>query len=224
MLSADTFWEPIEGGVLVAVVGPSGAGKDTLIDYARQRLAGDSAILFVRRIVTRPALPSAEDHDSLPLDRFIAARAAGAFAVTWEAHGLHYAIPAETLRHVGAGGVAVVNGSRAALPAMESAFGRVLAISVVCRPEVLAARLASRGRETAAEQSLRVARGSLFAAGASAVEVVNSGDVATSGEAILSVIRDARLRCSRDRAALERVSGSEPDVSERASPTGQPER
>lgn len=190
MLSADLLWEPIPRGALVAVVGPSGAGKDTLIDYARRQLAAEPAVLFVRRVVTRPALASAEDHATLPLSGFMAARAAGAFAVTWEAHGLHYAIPAEALRHVAAGGVAVVNGSRAALSEIRGAFGTVLTVAVTCRPDVLAARLAARGREDVAEQERRRARGNLlFGEEPNSVEIDNSGDVATAGEALVAAIR-----------------------------------
>ncbi|MBN8997292.1 MAG: phosphonate metabolism protein/1,5-bisphosphokinase (PRPP-forming) PhnN [Rhizobiales bacterium] len=200
MLSADLLWEPVPRGTLVAVVGPSGSGKDTLIDYARARLAADRSVLFVRRVVTRPSLPSAEDHDSLPLPAFMAARAAGAFAVTWEAHGLHYAIPAEALRHVAGGGVAVANGSRAALPEIRSAFGRVITVSITCRPEVLAARLAARGREDGDEQERRKARGMLLFRGEpDSVEIDNSGDVSVAGEALVAVIR--RLAAAASAAA-----------------------
>ncbi|MFU0507530.1 hypothetical protein [Pseudaminobacter sp. NGMCC 1.201702] len=97
-------------GLLIAVVGASGAGKDSLMTYARERLGADPAVLFVRRAITRPARIDAEDHDSLSVDAFLAAQASGAFAVAWEAHGLHYAIPATAHRHLAAGGVAVING------------------------------------------------------------------------------------------------------------------
>ncbi|MDQ6434606.1 phosphonate metabolism protein/1,5-bisphosphokinase (PRPP-forming) PhnN [Mesorhizobium sp. LHD-90] len=177
---------------MIAVVGPSGAGKDTLIDYARQRLSTDPSILFVRRVVTRIAQANAEDHDTLTVESFAEERTAGKFAVTWQAHGLHYAIPSDARLHVVSGGIAVVNGSRAALPAICSAFGRVLTVLVTCRPDVLAARLAARGRENALEQGLRLARGAMPSDKLSpAIEIDNSDGVAVAGNALVAIIHDA---------------------------------
>lgn len=177
-----------EQGVLIAVVGPSGSGKDTLIDYAQQRLASEAGVTFVRRVVTRLVHAGSEDHDTLSDKAFLAAKAAGRFAVTWQAHGLSYAIPAAIRAQVASGGVAVVNGSRAALPAIRDAFGHVQTIRVTCRPDVLAARLAARGRETAKEQQRRLARAETVHV-EDAVEIDNSGDVATAGDALVAIIR-----------------------------------
>lgn len=176
----------------MVVVGPSGAGKDSLIAYARQRLAADPSILFVRRVVTREALASAEDHDTCSPDAFAAARAAGAFAVDWEAHGLQYGIPIAVRTHLMRGGVAVVNGSRAALPAIRAAFPQVVTVHVTCRPEVLAARLAARRRESEAEMRQRLQRAAMPCRElGGAVEIDNSGELAVAGEALVSAIRRA---------------------------------
>ncbi|WP_342640436.1 phosphonate metabolism protein/1,5-bisphosphokinase (PRPP-forming) PhnN [Rhodoligotrophos ferricapiens] len=179
-------------GVVLAVVGPSGAGKDSLIAYARQRLASDPLILFVRRMVTREAVASAEDHDTCSPEAFASARAAGAFAVDWEAHGLHYGIPVAVHGHLQKGGIVVVNGSRAALPAMRSVFRRVIAVHITCHPEILAARLASRRRETAHDVQLRLQRASLKPADlGDMIEIDNSGELAVAGEALTAAIRRA---------------------------------
>jgi ribose 1,5-bisphosphokinase len=62
---------PIRNGAFVAVVGPSGAGKDTLIAHARSALAGEPQIDFVRRVITRPSDGQTEDHDTLADAEFI---------------------------------------------------------------------------------------------------------------------------------------------------------
>ncbi len=179
----------VQGGTLVVVVGPSGAGKDTLIAHARERFAADPSVHFVRRAITRQAQPDAEDHDTLTEDAFDAAETAGAFAVTWRAHGLSYGVPVQVNDYLAAGGVAVLNGSRLALPAIRRAFRHVLTVHVTCRPDVLAARLAARGRETAQEQGQRLARATAPADRLpDSVEIDNSGDLAISGETLVRII------------------------------------
>ena len=84
--------------MLVLVVGPSGAGKDTLINAAREALAGDRRFAFPRRVVTRPAVAALEDHDSVTRAEFALQEANGAYALSWEAHGLHYGLPAFRFR------------------------------------------------------------------------------------------------------------------------------
>jgi len=80
-------------GRLILVVGPSGAGKDSLIEGARAALAGCPEYLFPRRIITRESDPGSEDHFTLSEAEFAQQQAAGAFFLSWGAHGLHYALP-----------------------------------------------------------------------------------------------------------------------------------
>ncbi len=183
-------------GVFIAVVGPSGAGKDTLIAYARERLASNPRILFVRRVVTREAQGGAEDHDTMALEEFCAAEKANCFAVTWDAHGLRYGLPAETVRHVSQGGAAVANCSRAALGVIGDRFGNLKIISVTASAQVRAQRLAGRGRETIDEVERRLLRTVVdFPQRRTAIEIDNSGDLVTAGEHFTATI-----------AALARIS------------------
>lgn len=177
--------------MLIVVVGPSGSGKDSLIAYARERMRDKEGILFVRRVITRQALATAEDHDTMSAQAFAAAQAAGAFAVTWQAHGLSYAIPASAERHVAEGGIAVVNGSRAALAAISAVFARMRVVHVTCRPEILAARLAARGRESAAEREKRLTRAVGIVDHDDVAEIENSGELRTGGDALVRIITAA---------------------------------
>ncbi len=132
-------------GRLVLVVGPSGAGKDTLLGRARQALAADDAVVFVRRIVTREA-SAHENNEQVTPEAFCAAKAAGAFAIDWEAHGLCYALPRTIDADIRAGRIVVANISRTVISALRAAYADVVVVSVTAPPEVLAARLAARGR------------------------------------------------------------------------------
>ncbi len=137
-------------GILVLVVGPSGAGKDTLLNAARDFLAHDPRFRFVRRVITRPAGAGAEAHEAVTEAAF----AARDFALQWQAHGLRYGIPADA---IGDGFAAVANVSRTVIAEAARRF-RVRVIEITASPNVLAARLASRGRETAADIAARLAR------------------------------------------------------------------
>ena len=75
------------------VVGPSGAGKDSIIRGAQNVFADDARFVFPRRVVTRKADVAAEDHDSVTDMAFALAVAKGDFAVWWKAHGNGYGIP-----------------------------------------------------------------------------------------------------------------------------------
>lgn len=178
-------------GCFIAIVGPSGAGKDTLINWLKPRLESDERVMFVRRAVTRDADGATEDHDALDREAFAAEEEAGHYAVCWEAHGLRYGIPATALHHVEQGGIAIANGSRRALGEIERVFGNLLVVSLTVDRDVLAMRLASRGRETADEIAKRLERSDeALPVKCRTVEIDNSGPVEQAGEAFLDMLRN----------------------------------
>ncbi|HEY2621423.1 MAG TPA: phosphonate metabolism protein/1,5-bisphosphokinase (PRPP-forming) PhnN [Acetobacteraceae bacterium] len=136
--------------MLVLVVGPSGVGKDTLLEAARQALTDDPRFRFVRRVITRPAHGGGEGHEAVTEAEF----AARDFALQWQAHGLRYGIPVDA---IGPGIIAVANVSRTVIAEAARHFS-VRVIEITASPEVLAARLVSRGREAAADVAARLAR------------------------------------------------------------------
>ncbi len=132
-------------GGFVFVVGPSGAGKDSLIAYARGAFADNAHVIFPRRVVTRPS-SEFEDHDSLDETAFAQAEQEGAFALCWRAHGLGYGIPKAALDEVNSGRVAVCNISRRMVPWSRVHLPNVAVVEVTAPVDVLAARLAGRAR------------------------------------------------------------------------------
>jgi ribose 1,5-bisphosphokinase len=183
---------PIRNGAFVAIVGPSGAGKDTLIAHARQALAGEPQVEFVRRVITRPCDATTEDHDTLAEAAFVEALADGAFAIAWEAHGLRYGLPASVDRAIENGQVAVANVSRAALVALRQRYANVAVVEITAAPEILAARLAGRGRESRGEVLARLARTvAVEASGQGVVALDNSGPRDVAGGRLVDIIRKA---------------------------------
>ena len=134
-------------GRLVVVVGPSGAGKDTLLGLACDHFGGDRNIVFPRRIVTREP-STAEANEGISETDFATAAAAGGFAFWWDAHGLKYALGAAIDDDIRAGKVVVCNVSRAVLVELRRRYADVRVVLVTAPADVLAARLAARGRAT----------------------------------------------------------------------------
>lgn len=145
-------------GALVLVVGPSGSGKDTLIGLARSCLSDDPTYLFPRRVITRDAMVNAEDHDTMTVEAFERAEAAGEFALSWGAHGLRYGITNTSISAVQDGAISIINVSRSVISQAEKLGCRVTVLSIVCDPALLAERIAKRGRESAAEIATRLKR------------------------------------------------------------------
>ncbi|MDB5656818.1 MAG: phnN [Tardiphaga sp.] len=169
-------------GRLVLVVGPSGAGKDTLIDLARAACAGDDRVVFARRVVTREA-SGFEDNEQLTPEAFRQALGRDAFVVHWQAHGLSYALPGRVRDDVRAGRTVVANISRSVVARLREDYADVVVVAVTAPPDVLAARLLARGRVSDGPIAQRLQR--------SAADIVpdvtirNVGDPAVAVRALL---------------------------------------
>ncbi|RBI68331.1 phosphonate metabolism protein/1,5-bisphosphokinase (PRPP-forming) PhnN [Roseovarius sp. TE539] len=143
------------GGRLIGVVGPSGVGKDTVM-AALATARPDLHI--VRRCITRPASVGGECFTGLEEADFRARATAGEFVLHWPAHGLRYGIPANVREVLADGQDALVNLSRAVLPDAQRRFAGFVTLNLTAPPDVLAERLAARGREPAEEISARLRR------------------------------------------------------------------
>lgn len=184
---------PLGPGAFVAVMGPSGSGKDTLIAHARDRVDSERTF-FVRRIVTRAADSAAEDHDTMSCEAFAAAEAEGAFALCWKAHGLDYGLPANVDAAIRDGRAVVANVSRAVLPLLRRRYRHVVPVHVFADPDILAARIARRGRESGEAIAARISRDpGISLAGDDIVRIDNGGELAAAVGRFVAAI-EATLR------------------------------
>lgn len=167
---------------VIAVVGASGVGKDSLMRAAADARPG---IALVRRVITRPPEAGGEAFESVTPRDFAARRAAGAFALDWQAHGLSYGIP----RDLPAAPAVLVNLSRRVLDRAAAVFPGLRVAHVTAPPAVLAARLAARGREDAAAIAARLAREApLPPCAAEIITIDNAGPLSHATAALLAAI------------------------------------
>ncbi|MEA2729995.1 MAG: ribose 1,5-bisphosphokinase [Acetobacteraceae bacterium] len=174
--------------MLVLVVGPSGAGKDTVLGMARQALTGDPRFRFVRRVITRPADAGGEDHEAVTEDAF----AGRAFALCWQAHGLRYGIPLDVVDDVARGIVVVANVSRGIIAEAAVRFP-VRVIEVTAPPEILVRRLTERGRETADDVAKRLARDVAIPHDVSVDTIMNDRTPAEAADRFVAALNRAAL-------------------------------
>jgi ribose 1,5-bisphosphokinase len=170
---------PAIRGVWVFVCGPSGAGKDSVIAWARARLAERRDIVFARRMITRPP-QQGSDHEAVSTAHFEHLAATGGIAWQWQAHGFRYGVSMRYARDVEQGRIVVVNGSREHALSLPSA-GHLRRVSICASPEKLAARLRQRGRDAPEALAERRSRDEQLAAFSADLEIVNDAHLDDAG-------------------------------------------
>lgn len=176
-------------GRLVLVVGPSGAGKDTLLRLAREACVDDQGVVFPRRVVTRESSAD-EDNIAMSQDEFRRSRERGDFAVHWDAHGHSYALPLEINDNIRAGRTVVVNVSRTVIGALRKAYANVVVVAITAPPDVLAQRLAARARRSDGNIAERLTRSVDDAAAQADVTILNAGSADYHSRQLVRVIRN----------------------------------
>jgi len=199
-ISADATAK-IGPGRLVLVVGPSGAGKDTLIDLARAECADDSSIVFPRRVVTRQA-SAFEDNEEMDEPAFERALAQGQFAIHWGAHGHHYGVPRKIDNDIRAGRVVVINVSRTVIAAVRRLYAHVQVVAITAPEQVLAERLAKRSRGSDGDIGERLHRAIDEVAVVADITIINVGDPREHAKVLTSVI--VGEHAAGERAAVDR--------------------
>ena len=177
-------------GCLILIVGPSGVGKDSLIDGAREALLGDPRFDFAIRDINRPQTAGGEAHRTVTDEAFIALEAAGGYVLSWQAHGLNYGIPKAYEAALSRGTCVVANVSRTVIEQARELY-RPLAIIKISAPEdLLRQRLMARGREGAAEIEGRIRRAGEFDVnGPDVVELSNDSPLEIGIARLVNILR-----------------------------------
>jgi ribose 1,5-bisphosphokinase len=175
-------------GRLVLVVGPSGAGKDTLIGLARAACTENGNIVFPRRVVTREP-SSFEDNEQVSLEAFRQAQAQGEFAIHWEAHSHCYALRRAIDDQLRAGRAVVANVSRTVVEAMRRAYADVLVVSITAPSEILSQRLAAWARGSDGQIADRLRRAVDDPAATPDFTIMNVGSAEDHALELLRAIR-----------------------------------
>jgi ribose 1,5-bisphosphokinase len=180
-------------GPLVYVMGPSGAGKDSVMNRARALLAADLPVFFAHRYITRPADSGGENHVALTHEEFALRRAHGLFAFDWQAHGNRYGIGCEIDGWRRSGLTVVVSGSREHFLAADGLDADTHPVLITAPVTRLAERLATRGREDSGAATERLGRGAAYEiADRRLITIVNDGALEAAAQAFVSLL--ARLR------------------------------
>ena len=198
-------------GWFVAIVGPSGAGKDTIINAVHHALKNNPEFLFVRRTITRKAGVNSfndhaetsrnigkednignEDNIGVSLEKFLELSEKASFSLQWFAHGIHYALPIGIVDEVHKGKIVIANVSRAELGHAKELFGKVYVIEINAPIGILKERLLGRKREKITDIEERLKRANIpiqLPEGSKYCYIDNSGNVKSAVDKMLSILQ-----------------------------------
>ena len=180
---------------LYYLIGASGAGKDSLIQYARAHLPVDANVVFTHRYITRPADSGGENHIALEKTEFNARRNMQCFAMSWYSHDTHYGIGIEINQWLAKGLNVVMNGSRAYLDTATKKYRELVPVHLSVKPDVLKQRLLKRGRENKQQIEKRLVQArqlELTLSHPKLVIIENNGDLHDAGDKFIRVIQNQR--------------------------------
>jgi len=187
--------ENLTNGQLIIVVGPSGAGKDTLIDGAKKVLSGDPYFYFPRREITRPEDAGGEDHTAVTMDQYNVRSLAGEYALSWRAHNTGYGISRSMEDHLNQGKTVVANISRTVIDEARACYPGTATVLVTAPRELLAERISARGREQKIAVEERLARSEqVDVSGSDVLTIVNDGPLENALNAFIVAISGRTLR------------------------------
>jgi ribose 1,5-bisphosphokinase len=175
---------------LIYVMGPSGAGKDSLLEWLRHRLAPAAPVCFARRTIDRPVQPLGEQHESVDAASFEGLLQADAFAMHWLANGRLYGVRHGELEPLRRAQWLFVNGSRAHLAQALRQFKGMSVLHITASADILRARLLARQREAPALVEARIRRAVSFVLepGCRTIELRNDSSLDAAGADLMQAL------------------------------------
>lgn len=183
---------------LIYLLGGSGSGKDSLLLFARHRLAGHPRIQFAHRYITRAPDAGGENHVHLHPAEFEQRQAQQLLFLAWRSHGLDYGVGLEVREWLERGQTVIMNGSRGYLAEANTRCPTLLPVWVEVSEPVLRQRLQARGRETPAQIEDRLRRHrEWLAQPRPGLVLQNDGPLEEAGERLVRLIGECAggVRC-----------------------------
>lgn len=176
----------VKSGQLITIIGPSGVGKDTIMQALKKQCP---EVCLAKRVITRPQNAGGEDFIGVSKEEFVMRKAEGDFVLNWSAHELEYGIPKEIEGQLSDGKTVLFNGSRAALPTFELKYPDIKVVMILATHETLSKRLAARGRETTLEVQNRLKRANYkVPEGKNISTILNDGELQQAVDQLKEII------------------------------------
>ncbi|MDT8371020.1 MAG: phosphonate metabolism protein/1,5-bisphosphokinase (PRPP-forming) PhnN [Gammaproteobacteria bacterium] len=183
---------------LFYVIGASGVGKDSLLDYVRQHLPLEAPVMFAHRYITRSADAGYENHIAVSEEEFQRQLDQGCLAMHWDSHGYRYGIGIEINQWLAKGINVVMNGSRGYLSRAAWDYPELRPVLIRVETATLRQRLEQRGRETAAEIEKRLERAIEFdkIEHPHMIVINNDGDLSLAGKQLTNLVVGSAIQCA----------------------------
>lgn len=166
-------------------MGPSGAGKDSVLNLVKEQLMPTGMWFFAQRMITRPTSAGGENHQDISEKAFIKLKDINFFSLDWHSHGLYYGI--RDMNIILSTGIhIVVNGSREYFNEAQKKYPDIIPVIITAPTAMLAARLSQRGRETQEQIHERLSRAHEFSIKHnSLITIVNDRKVSQAADELL---------------------------------------